>query len=82
MVTIAIERLQDELSDVPVAPPGMLRAKSRDYYWFSPLLRAVLDDKRADIVFVPETRAELVRIAAACARHRVNLTMRGGGTGN
>ena len=82
MVTVAIERLQDELSDVPVAPPGMLRAKSCDYYWFSPLLRAVLDDKRADIVYVPETRAELVRIAAACARHRVNLTMRGGGTGN
>jgi FAD/FMN-containing dehydrogenase len=82
MTTVAIERLRDELSDVPVAPPGMIRAMSRDYYWFSPLLRPLLDEKRADIVYVLETRAQLVRIAAACAGHRVNLTMRGGGTGN
>jgi FAD/FMN-containing dehydrogenase len=60
----------------------MIRAKSRDYYWFSPLLRPILDGKRADIVYEPETREQLARIAAACARHRVKLTMRGGGTGN
>jgi FAD/FMN-containing dehydrogenase len=62
--------------------PGSLRMKSRDFFWFSPLLKQSLDAKRADIVAVPASKAEVVRVAAACARHRVPVTVRGGGTGN
>jgi FAD/FMN-containing dehydrogenase len=62
--------------------PGSLRMKSRDFFWFSPLLKESLDAKRADIVAVPAGKAEVMRVAAACARHRVPLTVRGGGTGN
>ncbi len=31
-------------------------------------------------MLIPETREQLVRIASACARHKVPVTVRGGGT--
>lgn len=57
-------------------------AKSKDYYWYSPILTAELDGLSGDLVVQPATEAEVARVAAACARHRVPLTVRGGGTGN
>lgn len=56
--------------------------RSRDFFWFSPILREALEDKRAEIVAVPRDKPELMRLAAACAKHRLPLTVRGGGTGN
>jgi FAD/FMN-containing dehydrogenase len=75
--------LRQELADIPLLDdPGSLRMRSRDFFWFSPILKDLLEDKRADLVAVPRDKAELMRIAAACARQRVPLTVRGGGTGN
>ncbi|MEJ0013802.1 MAG: FAD-binding oxidoreductase [Bauldia sp.] len=75
--------LRAELAGIEQADDAAtVRLKSRDFFWFSPILKAQLDDKRADLVVLPETKAEVIRIAAACARHRVPLTVRGGGTGN
>jgi FAD/FMN-containing dehydrogenase len=62
--------------------PGLVRLKSRDFFWYSPVLKAALDRKAADIVVVPRSEAEVARVARAAARHRVPLTPRGGGTGN
>jgi FAD/FMN-containing dehydrogenase len=77
------EALRRDLADIQtLEDPGSLRMKSRDFFWFSPLLKEALDGKRADIIAVPANKAEVMRIAAACARHRVPLTVRGGGTGN
>lgn len=59
-----------------------LRAKARDYYWYSPVLEALLKDCRADIVVLPASEDEVVRVAAAAVRHRLQVTVRGGGTGN
>jgi FAD/FMN-containing dehydrogenase len=59
-----------------------VKLKSRDFFWFSPILKPLLDDKRADIVVSPRTKDDVTRVAAACARHRVPVTVRGGGTGN
>jgi len=56
--------------------------RSRDFFWFSPILKEKLEDKRAEIVAVPRNKSELIQIASACAKHRVPLTVRGGGTGN
>jgi FAD/FMN-containing dehydrogenase len=56
--------------------------RSRDFFWFSPILKETLEDKRADLVAVPRNKADVMRVAAACARDRVPLTVRGGGTGN
>ncbi len=56
--------------------------KSRDYYWYSPILKAQLDGKVADALVRPKTESDVMRVAAAAARHRINITVRGGGTGN
>jgi FAD/FMN-containing dehydrogenase len=55
---------------------------SKDYYWFSPLLKAALDDKRADAAVRPATREELARVVSACASAKTPITLRGAGTGN
>jgi FAD/FMN-containing dehydrogenase len=53
-----------------------------DYHWYSPILAEQLRGKRPDLVVRPRSFDELLQLAAACARHRVPLTVRGGGTGN
>ncbi|MEL6222931.1 MAG: FAD-binding oxidoreductase [Cyanobacteria bacterium J06627_8] len=55
---------------------------SQDYYTFSPVLTAQLSDKRGDLVVRPTSEAEVIRVAAACVRERIPLTVRGAGTGN
>ena len=59
-----------------------LRSRSRDYFWYSPVLDAQLKDCQADIVVLPASEEEVLRVAAAAARHRLHVTVRGGGTGN
>jgi FAD/FMN-containing dehydrogenase len=82
-VTSGLGALRADLAGVALADdPATLRLKSRDFFWFSPILKPMLDDKRADLIAMPKSKDEVVRIAAACARHRVPLTVRGGGTGN
>ena len=72
-----------DLCDIPVLEdPGSLRMRSRDFFWFSPILKEMLEDKRADVVVVARDKADVMRLAAACAKHRVPVTVRGGGTGN
>ncbi len=75
--------LKADLAGIALADDAAtLKLKSRDFFWFSPILKPLLEDKRAELVAMPRTRDEVVRIAAACARYRVPLTVRGGGTGN
>jgi FAD/FMN-containing dehydrogenase len=75
--------LRRDLADVPLLEdPGSLRMRSRDFFWFSPILKETLEDKRAELVALPRDKADVMRVAAACARSRVPLTVRGGGTGN
>jgi hypothetical protein len=59
-----------------------LAVKSKDYYWYSPILKAELDEKLGDIMVSPRNEEEVIQVAAACAKHRINITIRGGGTGN
>ncbi len=55
---------------------------SRDFYWYSPILSEQLDGCRADLVVKCSTEADVMRVCAVAARHRLPLTVRGGGTGN
>ena len=59
-----------------------LAVKSKDYYWYSPILKELLDEKLGQLIVVPKSEAEVMVIAAPIARHRIPLTIRGGGTGN
>lgn len=72
-----------ELEGIPVAlDRPTVKRKSRDFYWYSPILKPLLDPLCADMVLTPRDEADVLRIAAASARHGVNLTPRGAGTGN
>jgi FAD/FMN-containing dehydrogenase len=78
-----LDALRAELDGIAIADDAAtLKLKSRDFFWFSPILKLLLDDKRAELIVMPRTKDEVIRVAAACARHRVPLTVRGGGTGN
>ena len=75
--------LLDELADLkPVTDVAEVDRLSKDFAWFSPILTPQLADKRADVVFSPSSVDEIRRIVGACAKHRVPLSVRGGGTGN
>src|SRR4051812_34591393 len=79
----AVDGLLAELRGLAVeSQPQKVRRRSRDFYWYSPVLRRQLDHVAADAVVTPRDEAEVVRTVAACHRHRVPLTVRGGGTGN
>lgn len=55
---------------------------SRDFYWYSPVLRKLLDGKVGDLVVQPTSAAEVQKILRYCHGHDVPVTARGAGTGN
>jgi FAD/FMN-containing dehydrogenase len=60
----------------------IVQQKSRDFYWYSPVLKRQLDHVSADLVVAPQSKNELLRVLAACHRHDIPVTPRGTGTGN
>lgn len=83
MSSPALDRLVADLGDIAVVTdPKIVRRRSRDFFWYSPVLNEQLDGKSADLIVAPRNEAEVVQVAAACARHRVPITVRAGGTGN
>jgi FAD/FMN-containing dehydrogenase len=71
------------IGDVPVTTDlQRVRLRSRDYFWYSPVLNKQLHGKSADVVATPRDEADVIRVAAACARLRIPLTPRGAATGN
>ena len=75
--------LLDALGDIPVVTDAAtVRKRSRDFFWYSPILNAQLHGKSADVLVSPRTEAEVMRVAAACARFGVPITPRGAATGN
>ena len=79
----ALDRLIADLGDIPVITESkVVRRRSRDFFWYSPILNEQLDGKSADLIVAPRSEADVIRTAAACARHRVPITVRAGGTGN
>ena len=72
-----------DMGDIPlVTESSTVRRRSRDFFWYSPILNAELHGKAADIIACPRNEADVIAIAASCARRRIPLTVRGGATGN
>lgn len=67
-----------EIDDNPVS----VRAKSRDFFWYSPVLKARLDHLSADFVVAPRSEAEVIDVLRAAYEHGIPVTTRGAGTGN
>ncbi|MBX3576937.1 MAG: FAD-binding oxidoreductase [Rhizobiaceae bacterium] len=62
--------------------PAIIQQKSRDFYWYSPVLKRQLEHVTGDIVVTPKSEDEVIRVLAACHRHGIPVTPRGSGTGN
>jgi FAD/FMN-containing dehydrogenase len=62
--------------------PQIVQRLSRDFYWYSPVLKKLLDDKQADAVVQPINTDEIVRVLTFCYQRRIAVTARGAGTGN
>jgi FAD/FMN-containing dehydrogenase len=76
-------KLVADLGDIPiVTDPKVVRRRSRDFFWYSPVLNEQLEGKSADLIVSPRDESDVMRTVAACARHRVPVTVRAGGTGN
>ena len=74
---------RDDIGSIPCHDDdGLLQKKSRDYYWYSPILKEQLDHCLGQLLVRPRTEEEVRTIAGSVARHRIPLTIRGGGTGN
>lgn len=83
MTASRMQALREQLQGIECHDePGVLRSKSKDFHWYSPVLTGLLQDKVAELVVVPKDVGELRRVASACALARVPVTLRGGGTGN
>lgn len=65
-----------------ITHPRQIEHGSRDFYWFSPVLKQTLDNKVADVIVRPQTANQLVETIGLAARERVPITPRGAGTGN
>lgn len=59
-----------------------LAVLSKDFSWFSPILKRELEGCVAEIAVRPRDEAELAQLAGACARRAIPLTLRGAATGN
>ncbi len=62
--------------------PRVVRQKSRDFFWYSPVLTRQLDHVTGDLVVTPRDETEVIRTLGACHAQRVPVTVRGAGTGN
>ncbi|MFM7085593.1 MAG: FAD-binding oxidoreductase [Cyanobium sp.] len=62
--------------------PADLMRLSRDFHDYSPALAPLLQHCRAQLAVRATDLEQVRRVAAACARHGVPLTLRGAGTGN
>ncbi len=62
--------------------PILVKQKSRDFYWYSPVLKRELEAVTADVVVSPTNESEVATVLAAAYRLGIPVTARGGGTGN
>ena len=62
--------------------PWCVEQLSKDFYWYSPVLRKTLDGKVAEVVVQPNSAAEIQNVLRYCYEKDIPVTVRGAGTGN
>lgn len=62
--------------------PKLVRSKSRDFFWYSPILKEQLDQVTGNLVVSPRSEEEVIRTLKVAYAHDVPVTARGAGTGN
>jgi FAD/FMN-containing dehydrogenase len=77
----AIGELLSDSSRV-LTQPQVVEQLSRDFYWYSPVLRKELEGKVADLVVQPVNAEEVLKVMRYCLAQNLPVTVRGAGTGN
>ena len=65
-----------------ITAPGVVERLSKDFYWYSPVLKKRLENKHAEVVVQPVNTDEVRSILRHCFAHDIPVTPRGAGTGN
>ncbi|WP_343527480.1 FAD-binding oxidoreductase [Sphingomonas sp.] len=81
---MSLDAFRKQIGDIRHSDePSLIRRMSRDMTGgFSPILKAEGKGKLAELVVIPESREEVIAVAAAAARHRIAVLPRGAGTCN
>ena len=78
-----IDALLKELGAIQaITDRAQVKLRSRDFYWYSPILKQALKDVTADLVVLPGSEQELIEVLSACHARGIPVTPRGAGTGN
>src|ERR1700722_7148036 len=62
--------------------PQIVEQLSKDFYWYSPVLRKQLDGKIGEVVVQPHSAEEIQKLLRYCHLNGIAITARGAGTGN
>ncbi|MEM7670422.1 MAG: FAD-binding oxidoreductase, partial [Pseudomonadota bacterium] len=82
-MTYPFSELINALGEIPTEThPRRVQMKSRDFYWYSPILKAGLENVTADILVTPQTEDDILRVLSVAHELEIPVTPRGAGTGN
>ena len=77
------QQIKKQLEGIAVEDnPALVRQKSRDFFWYSPILKAQLENVAGDLVVSPVSEDEVIRTLEVAFAHGAPVTPRGTGTGN
>ena len=62
--------------------PAVIERLSKDFYWYSPVLKRQLESKAGEIAVQPVNVDEILAIARYAGAYSIPITTRGAGTGN
>lgn len=55
---------------------------SKDFYWYSPVLKEMLADKKAEVAILIKSKESLQKVVSVLYKYNVPVSIRGGGSGN
>ncbi len=80
------DQIQKLTSIIPpsqvLTEPAQVERLSKDFYWYSPILKPQLENKRADVIVQPTSLEEAIATIRFAFAENIPVTVRGAGTGN